>query len=194
MKRQQQGVGWGAGHAFDSPPSDASLSAKRLYVSSCTSLLCGEVSTHGGLPVFISILDSRLVVVCSCLQLAVALVRWYVILQYVGYVRHIVAFQPIDFARRILLPEFNPTKIAHKHAKKQAKGARKQTVKTRTASISINQGGAQLTIQKPHPSQGYPTKDTQRQVQIPPLTKNHAQRSSAPPRTQYNMKQCNMKQ
>lgn len=75
MKRQQQGVGWGAGHACDSPPSDASLSSKRLYVSFCASVLlvCGEVLTHGGLPVFISILDSRFSAGCG-LQLA-ALVR-----------------------------------------------------------------------------------------------------------------------
>ena len=161
MKRQQQGVGWGAGHAFDSPPSDASLSTKRLYVSSCTSLLCGEVSTHGGLPVFISILDSRLVVVCSCLQLAVALVRWYVILQYVGYVRHIVAFQPIDFARRILLPEFNPTKIATNTRRSKRKAQESKPSKpeqppfpsTRRSSTDHSKTASNPRI----PNEGYPT-------------------------------------
>lgn len=162
MKRQQQGVGWGAGHACDSPPSDTSLSAKRLYVSSCASLLCGEVLTHGGLPVFISVLDSRLV--GWLWSAAVALVRHPTVRRI--RTSHVPSVRPsnrlpIDFARRILLPEFSPTTIHVTNTRRSKRKAQESKPSKPEQPPFPSKGGAQLPfknrIQPKDTHEGYPT-------------------------------------
>lgn len=168
MKRQQQGVGWGAGHACDSPPSDASLSAKRLYVSSCTSLLCGEVLTHGGLPVFISILDSRFSAGCGLqlLRCVVALVRWYVILQYVGYATPPVpsacpstAFPSISLAEFSCPNSTQRTKIAHNTNTRRSKRKAQESKPSKPEQPPFPSTRRSSTaVQKPHSNPRIPTR------------------------------------